>query len=1280
MDAAANSRAPGRTTTNHPLPGVSQVVNLLYRRLAVGRLHFLLAVFPLLFALATQAAPLTWQPVPAGRMASLAVPATGKTGFSAMPAHETGLHFTNTLDVRLIMENNNFMQGAGVALGDFDGDGWCDIYFCAIDGTNALYRNLGNWKFEDVTALAGVGCPRWHSTGATFADIDGDGRLDLIVNTLGQGTHSFLNLGDGRFRESTEEAGLKSRTGATGLALADIDGDGALDLYVANYGTLAILKAGGRADMRQVNGQWQILGPYADRLRYVNGRLEEVGEPDVLYRNDGHGHFTPVPWNSEWFLDEQGKPMPPPWDFGLTVQMRDIDEDGYPDIYVCNDFQTVDRLWLNDGKGHFRLAPRMTMRQQSFASMGVDFADIDRDGHLDFFVVEMLSRDHPRRMRQIGAMQHFFPVPGYFENRPEVARNTLFRNRGDGTYAEIANFAGVEASEWSWQPVFLDVDLDGFEDILVVNGHAFDVQDRDALQKVRSLGAQTPAQKRTNILIYPKLETPNMAFRNRRDLTFEETGHAWGFDSLQVSHGIALADLDHDGDLDVVVNCLNAPPLLYRNDSVAPRVAVRLRGAPPNTQGIGAKIKLLDGAVPMQSQEIVCGGRYLAGDDPIRVFAAGTATNRMRLEVTWRSGRRSLLDDVRANCLYEVDEAAAQPAGAREPGTNAVAKPQPIFSDVSSLLNHTHHEEQFNDYSQQPLLTKQLSQLGPGVCWFDLDGDGHDDLIVGSGRGGELSVFRGDGHGGFSLLKASQPAPLSDDLCGLAGFVNSATGARVLLGALASYESQPRNTRGTNAAPAVWSWQLDPDRTLVSSPLPKTAALPGSAGPLAIADFDGDGDLDVFVGGRFLPGAYPHPTSSRLFRQQEGQLVLDETNRALLENVGLVSGALWSDLDGDGFPELVLACEWGPLKILKNNHGKLAPWNPPVQFHGGGDLSNATTLDELTGWWSGITAVDLDGDGRLDLVAGNWGLNSPFHASLSQPTRLYYGDIGGRGVMDLVEAEYAPEVRAIVPRRALSALAQAAPLLAQFFPTHAAFSTASVDDLFHRLNVHPAEVRAATLASMLFLNRGDHFEAMPLPSEAQWSPVFAVTAADFDGDGHEDIFLSQNFFALRPEIPRLDAGRGLLLHGLGNGMLVPVPGQSSGVLVYGEQRGAAVSDFNEDGRPDLVVTQNGAATRLFENTTGAPGLRVRLRGPPGNPQGVGAVVRLNFESHAGPAREVHAGSGYWSQDSSVLVLATPSSPREISARWPGGATTKAAVPPGAHEITFDHKAAVTVIR
>jgi enediyne biosynthesis protein E4 len=1182
---------------------------------------------------------LQWEEVSGGRKSAVTVADGRRTGFTLLKGEEIGIRFINRLDDRLVMQNNNFMEGSGLALGDFNGDGLCDIYFCAINGTNALYRNRGDWTFEDVTREAGVEGAGWHSTGASFADTDGDGDLDLLVNTLGQGTHCFENVGGERFRDVTDAVGLRSQTGSMTFALGDVDGDADLDLYVVNYGAMAILRGGGRADLKQVNGQWQVTGPYAERLRLVEGRLEEVGEPDMLYLNDSKGRFKAVPWNSEWFLDEQGKPMAAPWDFGLSAQIRDINADGHPDIYVCNDFQTVDRVWINDGTGHFRLIPKLAMRQQSFASMGADFADIDRDGRLDFFVVEMLSREHSRRQRQVAGVRPSYPMPGRFENRPEINRNTLFWNRGDGTYAEIANFSGVDASDWSWQPVFLDVDLDGFEDILIVDGNAYDVQDRDALQQVRQLGRQTPEQTRTNILLYPRLLTPNVAFRNRGDLTFEEVGALWGFNSREISQGIALADLDQDGDLDVVINCLYTGPLVYRNESTAPRVAVRLRGKPPNTQGIGAQVTLLGGATRAQTQEIVCGGRYLSGDDSVRVFAAGSLTNQMRLEAKWRSGLISVLDGVKGNNIYELDEAFAVRGSTIEQNTNLVP---PIFTDVTHVLNHSHHEELFNDYARQPLLWKQLSQLGPGVAWFDFDGDGREELAIGSGKGGRLAVYRPDDRGGFARIDAGT-GPLPDDATGLAGWVSS-SGRRVLLGGVANYES-------STAGAGVWGWEFG--KQLTSTLLSEIPATESSTGPIAVADYDGDGYLDVFIGGRVVPGRYPQAATSRLFKQKEGRLIVDDLNQRLLEKIGLVSDAVWSDLSADGFPELILACEWGAIRVFRNDRGKLRPWD--------------SGLESFTGWWNSVTTADLDGDGRLDILAGNWGLNSPFHATEAHPTHVQYGDIGGQGVIDLVEAYYAPELSAMVPRRALTALSQAAPALAQHFATHAAFSTATVSNIFQRLNIRPAEARATTLASMVFFNRGERFEALPMPTQAQWAPIFGMAVADFDGDGWQDIFLAQNFFALRPELPRLDAGRGLVLRGKPPGRegavppappLEAMPGQQSGIAIYGEQRGAAVCDFNDDGRMDLAVAQNGAATRLFQNVRGKPGLRVRLKGPPGNPHGIGAILRLHFETVSGPAHEIKAGGGYWSQDSAVPVLGTPEEPKEIFVLWPGGKTTR----------------------
>ncbi|MBU6401099.1 MAG: VCBS repeat-containing protein [Verrucomicrobia bacterium] len=1196
-------------------------------------------------------------------------------GFAELPPTTTGITFTNHLRLPLMMANNNFMLGSGVAAGDFDGDGWCDLYFCAIDGTNALYRNLGNWRFADVTAEAGVGCAGWHSTGAIFADVNGDGRPDLLVATLGTGVHCFLNQGNGHFRESTAEAGLTAATGSTSLAMADVDGNGTLDLFVANYGAQALLRSGGMAPMKLVNGKWEVVGPYQGRLQLVNGRLEERGEPSVLYLNDGRGHFRAQPWNSDRFLDESGKPAPPPWDFSLTVQMRDINGDGFPDIYVCNDFQTPDRIWLNDGRGHFHALPRLAMRKQSFASMSVDFADIDRDGYLDFFVTEMRSRLHRLRMREVVGMHPAFPVPGRFDNRPEVVRNTLFRNRGDGTYAELANYSGVTASDWSWNSLFLDVDLDGFEDLLIANGNAFDVQDHDVLNYIRSLGRQLPEQAHTNLALYPPLFTPNVAFRNRHDLTFEDASHAWGFDSTRISQGMALADLDNDGDLDVIINCLNAPPLIYRNDATAPRLAVRLKGKPPNRFGIGAMIRVRGGPVPLQMQEILCGGRYLSGDEPERVFAAGTLTNRLTLEVRWPSGTTSTVRDAQANRIYEIQEperptpVTGQPLVPPPETTTSAA---PWFEDASRLLDHVHHEPLFNDYSRQPLLMKQLSQLGPGAAWCDLAGDGQQELVLGTGKGGRLDCFRWNGRR-FDPVPSGQAWRAPDDVTGLAAWC-WADGRRALLAGLANYESG-----ATNASPVLTCSLQRPDAAFDVAALQGLAPMGASPGPLAAADIDGAGQLALFVGGRVIPGAYPAPAASRVFRQQAGQLVPQPELNRLLEHVGLVSGAVWSDLDGDGYPELILACEWGPIRIFHNDHGRLSEWNPPVHMPATFPVPRPT-LQDLTGWWNGVTTGDFDGDGRLDIIASNWGLNTGYAAGATEPLELYYGDFSGAGEVDLIEAYYAQDLKAMAPVRTRDALSRAFPQLLEAYPTHAAFSTATVPDLLRLLPSQPRRARATVLASMLFLNRGDHFVAVPLPTEAQLAPAFAANVGDADGDGHEDVFLSQNFFDMRPEWERADAGRGLWLRGDGTGRFTAVPGQISGVKVYGEQRGATLGDYDGDGRLDLLITQNGAQTKLYHNLGARPGLRVRLLGPTGNPDGIGAVIRLKFGNHFGPAREFHAGSGYWSQDNPVQVMGAPEPPAAIWVRWPGGKVVAGNLPPSASEVTVNFTGAIRIAR
>ena len=675
--------------------------------------------------------PPAWRDQGAYRSRELRVPSRGDAGFTTMSPSRTGIRFQDDVPDDSVFANRNAAQGSGVALGDVDGDGRADVFLAGMETPSALYLNRGDWKFADATAASGIDTRGRHVTGAALVDVDGDGDLDLLLTMLGGPNALYRNDGRAHFTDVTREAGLDASYGSTSVAFADVDGDGDLDLYVATYKARNIMdtvppqdRAFDQVVRKAAGGHYEVVPRFAKDYRVIDrpdlGAVVRTqrAEPDLFYLNDGHGHFTrQVLAHSVRFLDEDGKPLAEEPDFfGLAVAFHDIDGDGRPDLYVCNDFEDPDQIWINQGQGTFRLIPKLAIRATSNSCMSVAFADVNRDGHDDIFAADMLARDQRQRKTQTPTHTPLPKRVGVVDDRPQMQRNTLQLSRGDGTFAQVAELAGVDASGWTWGSTFVDVDLDGYDDLLVATGHAFDVMDSDTWEKIRTQFLQYDWHRELGL--FPRLPLSGVAFRNRGDLTFADATTDWHFATEPaISHGVATADLDGDGDLDVIESRIDAPPLVLRSDASAPRIAVRLAGRAPNTEGVGARIVVRGGAVPEQSHEVQAGGLYLSSAEPVAVFAAGKSSA-LTIEVRWPGGARSVVTDARPDHEYEIRESGATAAPA---DSGAAPRATPLFADASALLHHAHTEDTYDDFARQPLLDMRLGQLGPGASWYDVE-------------------------------------------------------------------------------------------------------------------------------------------------------------------------------------------------------------------------------------------------------------------------------------------------------------------------------------------------------------------------------------------------------------------------------------------------------------------------------------------------------------------------------------------------------------------------------
>lgn len=1181
-------------------------------------------------------------------------------GFQMMDSSVTNINFSTHVTQKEINDNQIVLNGTGVATADIDGDGWTDIYFTQLNGPNKLYKNIGGFLFRDITEEAGVAHKGNYSTGTLFADVDGDRDQDLLVSTIDGQNAVYINDGQGHFRLK-KDSGLQNGNGSTTMTMADIDSDGDLDLFVANNKKRPVYDIFSEEELepknlvkrpegKQIPGKtrYEFKEPFGKYYRFIyrknqRAMMEEVGEYNHLYINDGTGQFSDVTNQDGRFQDQKGKPadLKPEW--SLTARFQDINGDHLPDLYICNDYFNPDRVWINQGNGQFKEIDRYAFRSFSYSAMGIGVSDIDRDGHYDLFVTEMLSSSYNRKASQYTSMDMrpgMIAEPGY---QPQYMHNSMYLNRGDDTFREIAYYSGLEASEWSWATRFLDMDLDGYEDLVINTGYPYDAIDMDySYNSSRYKGAVDLGEA-------PRLDMQNKIFRNNGDLTFSQKSEEWGFTEPDVSYGLATADFDLDGDLDIVTSRFGSNAVIYKNNVSAPRIAVRLVGQSPNTQAVGAEVILRGGPV-RQSKQVLSGGDYLSGSDTQLMFAA-TPGNKHTLHITWSNGTSSIVDSVQANRIYEVSQ--PQKGGSTLSAGTHHASADPIFKDVSNLVNHQHKAATFDDFQRQPLMPYKISSEGPGIAWIDVDHDNDEDLVIGGGNREAFTVYENRGDMDFAEAQRFEDTSWGNgSATSILGWEES--GKVNIMAGISNYRQPGKDV----SVPSAQHYHVGNGELVIENEI---QGVKSSVGPLAAADYDMDGDLDLFIGGRVLPGQYPRSSGTRLFKNEQRGFEQDQSNTAVLANVGMVTGAVFSDYDRDGDPDLVLTTEWGSLKIFENKQATFV------------EQTEKMGLASYKGQWKSIATGDFNNDGLIDIVATNIGGNTPYRVESEHPLKMYFSDLDMDGTEEIIEAGYDHQMEGYVPMRKLYDFSVFSAVLSSRVSSFEQYSNRTLNGLFGRsVNQLPSK-EINTLEHMVFLNAGEEFEAHPLPPEAQFSTALGTSVADFNNDGNEDLYLSQNFLDFYESFPRQDAGRGLWLKGNGTGNFEVVSGMKSGIKIYGAQRGVALGDFNADGRVDMAVTQQDSTTKLYQNTTDKKGIRIRLQGPKRNGWAIGSSARLQYsDGSCGPVREIQAGSGHWSMNGVVNVLGTKESaePTEILIRWFDGAEKSVAIEPGKRSYTI----------
>jgi len=1052
---------------------------------------------------------------------------TEKPLFTLLDSSKTGILFNNVISEDFnsnILNYQAFYNGGGVAVGDLNNDGLEDIYFSANMTNNKLYLNNGHMKFTDITDIAGVaGRDSSWKTGVNMADVNGDGKLDIYQCYSGKGNgpsrknQLFINQGNDAkgnpiFKDEAEAYGLADSSYSTQSYFFDYDNDGDLDLLL-------------------VNENIHILHDVDDATIQAAKKQVDMQSCTKLFRND-NGHFKDV--TKEAGLDVSGL------SYGLSAGIADINGDGLQDIYLSNDYAIPDHMYINNGNGTFTDQLRNSLDHITLFSMGNSITDINNDGKPDIFTLDMLPEDN-KRQKLLAGMDNYEAFDINLRNGfyYQYMRNMLHINNGNGTFSEIAQLAGISNTDWSWAPLFADYDNDGWKDLYVTNGYMRDFTNLDVVKYNEKYfqginGNIEPKHVIDMLSNMPSSDVKNYIFKNNGDLTFTNKGAAWGMDLPSNSNGAVYCDLDNDGNLDLVVNNINRSAFVYKNmgDPAQHYLAVKLQGAGKNTSGLGAKVTVFNKGKQQYLEQMPSKG-YLSSVSPILHFGLGKDKNVDSVRIVWLNGKQQIIKNVGGDHLITFKESDAK-------DTYHIPAPvQPVFKEIASPLAAAQVPNQINDYKRQPLLVNALSFVGPCMAKGDVNGDGLEDVYVGGdvGKPGALFIQQRNG----KYLKNEQPFVADKGSTDADAVFFDANGdghldLYVVSGGYGSYKD----------GDPLFQDRLylnDGKGNLVKA----VGALPAmlvSKSCARVGDFNGDGKPDLFVGGRNSGSKYPEaPKSFILINDGKGHFT-DQIKKIApeIEHIGMVTDAAVVDLNGDKKQDLVLVGDWMPISVFLNQGGK---------------LENATDkyFDKpCNGWWNSVKVEDFNGDGKLDIVAGNLGLNSQCKVSDAEPAELYYKDFDENGAIDPILCFYI--MGKSYPYLTRDELLDQMSIMRPRFPDYKSYADATLKDVFTDEELKGAKILKANCLETVYLEgtAGGKFKQKALPIQAQYSPVYTITSLDYDGDGRKDLLLCGNICQSRIRFGRYDANHGILLKGDGKGGFAYVPEQQSGLKLKGDVR------------------------------------------------------------------------------------------------------------------------------